>query len=164
LSFEPSDRLRSDYRHTLFDIDDRVLMMNKDTIDKPKPKRKITYKQKKFVEKYVELGGNATQAALAAFDIKDNNLVTAGGVGYEYLNKPQVRELLESYAVPIVEHVRTLATNARSEYVQLEASRDILDRAGYKAVERVENVSINVTLSGTLASKRQIDTGNSVTP
>lgn len=137
------------------------MVMDDLIVDKPKKKRKITYKQKQFVKAYVELGGNGTRAALKAFDIKDNNPVTANAVATEYLQKPLVRELLESYAVPIVEHVRTLATNARSEYVQLEASRDILDRAGYKAVERVENVSINVTLSGTLASKRSIDTGSS---
>ena len=32
--------------------------------------------------------------------------------------------------------VRRLATSAKSEYVQLEASKDLLDRAGYKPIDR----------------------------
>ena len=32
--------------------------------------------------------------------------------------------------------VRRLATGAKSEYVQLEASKDLLDRAGYKPIDR----------------------------
>jgi len=32
--------------------------------------------------------------------------------------------------------VRRLSQNAKSEYVQLEASKDLLDRAGYKPIDR----------------------------
>jgi len=32
--------------------------------------------------------------------------------------------------------VRRLAQSAKSEYVQLEASKDLLDRAGYKPIDR----------------------------
>ena len=32
--------------------------------------------------------------------------------------------------------VRRLAMSAKSEYVQLEASKDLLDRAGYKPIDR----------------------------
>ena len=42
-----------------------------------------------------------------------------------------------------------LALSAKSEYVQLEASKDLLDRAGFKAPEKVQHqhdVSINIDL------------------
>ena len=32
--------------------------------------------------------------------------------------------------------VRRLSSGAKSEYVQLEASKDLLDRAGYKPIDR----------------------------
>ena len=34
--------------------------------------------------------------------------------------------------------VRRLSQGAKSEYVQLEASKDLLDRAGYKPVDRAQ--------------------------
>ena len=45
-----------------------------------------------------------------------------------------------------------LSTNAKSEYVQLEASKDILDRAGYKPVEKSMslvqgNISVSIDLT-----------------
>ena len=44
-----------------------------------------------------------------------------------------------------------LATNAKSEYVQMEASKDLLDRGGFKAPDRVQhqvggNLSIKIDL------------------
>ena len=38
-----------------------------------------------------------------------------------------------------------LATGARSEYVQLEASKDILDRAGFKPIDRSQ-VPVSYTI------------------
>ena len=46
--------------------------------------------------------------------------------------------------------VSTLAENAKSEYVRLEAGKDLLDRSGFKAPDRVQiegEVSINIDLS-----------------
>ena len=45
-----------------------------------------------------------------------------------------------------------LSSNAKSEYVQLEASKDILDRAGYKPVEKSMsliqgNINVSIDLS-----------------
>jgi hypothetical protein len=34
--------------------------------------------------------------------------------------------------------VMTLAQGAKSEYVQLEAAKDILDRAGFKPIDRAQ--------------------------
>ena len=54
---------------------------------------KLTRKQKKFVKELVENGGNATQAALKAYDTDDYN--TAGVIASENLNKPKIEKALE---------------------------------------------------------------------
>ena len=48
--------------------------------------------------------------------------------------------------------VLDLAQSAKSEYVQLEASKDILDRAGYKPVDKAMhlvqgNISVSIDLT-----------------
>ena len=47
-----------------------------------------------------------------------------------------VNEQLGMNATVAAARVINLATGARSEYVQLEASKDILDRAGFKPIDR----------------------------
>ena len=47
-----------------------------------------------------------------------------------------VTEQLGMNATIAASKVMKLATGARSEYVQLEASKDILDRAGFKPIDR----------------------------
>ena len=48
----------------------------------------------------------------------------------------RVAESLGTNAVYAAHKVMTLAQGAKSEYVQLEAAKDILDRAGFKPIER----------------------------
>ena len=48
--------------------------------------------------------------------------------------------------------VLTLAQGAKSEYVQLEASKDILDRAGFKPIDRSQvqiagDIRVSIDLS-----------------
>ena len=69
----------------------------------------------------------------------------------EQLRK-EVNELIGISAVNATHRVANLSMNAKSEYVQLEASKDILDRAGYKAPDKVMhshvgNISVNIDLS-----------------
>lgn len=56
------------------------------------PRDKLTPKQEKFVKAYTETG-NATQSALLTYNTNDP--VTAGAIGYENLNKPQVAAAIE---------------------------------------------------------------------
>ena len=54
-------------------------------------------------------------------------------------------------ATKAVQQVARLATGAKSEYVQLEASKDILDRAGYKPIDRSQvqvagDIRVNIDL------------------
>lgn len=64
----------------------------------------------------------------------------------------QVQEAIGLNATKAVAQVSKLATGAKSEYVQLEASKDILDRAGYKPIERAQvqvagDISVSIDLS-----------------
>lgn len=53
----------------------------------------MTLKQRQFVKKYIENNGNATQAAIEAYDV--NNRHTAESIGSENLRKPEVQREIE---------------------------------------------------------------------
>lgn len=54
---------------------------------------KLTAKQDKFVKAYLLNGGNAMQAAISA----GYSEKTAGEMGYENLNKPQIKKAIEEH-------------------------------------------------------------------
>lgn len=56
-------------------------------------KRRPTPKQQHFIQAYAETGGNATQAALQAYDTQDYN--TAKAIGCENLTKPYIRQEID---------------------------------------------------------------------
>ena len=68
----------------------------------------------------------------------------------EYFNS-KVAEIGRLGAIPAVHTIVRLATEAKSDYVKLEASKDILDRSGFKAPDRVQhqvggNLNIKIDL------------------
>jgi len=93
-----------------------------------------------FVREYVDNGGNATQAAIAVGVSK----ASARTVGYR-LKARLVKEIdaeqkaqLEGYAPRAIRQIQNLAENAESENVKLKANADLLDRAGWKPVDKTE--------------------------
>lgn len=106
--------------------------------------RGLTKKQRGFVHDYLKTG-NGTLAALNNYDIegKDRNN-TASVIASENIAKPRIREYLESRAKRAAEIVYELAENAETEQVKLSASKDILDRAGFKAIDKSLNVNVNL--------------------
>lgn len=88
----------------------------------------LTLKQRNFTEAYLETG-NATEAADRAYKPKNRN--TAHAIGAENLRKPTIRAFLDENAPDALATIRKLSMNAKSENVRLNASKDILDRAGY---------------------------------
>ena len=103
--------------------------------------KKLTPKQLALVDTLVSKGCSITQAAKeAGYADGDSGRVTAS----KALQQPHVQqymmqwvtELLGMNATIAASRVMKLATGAKSEYVQLEASKDILDRAGYKPIDR----------------------------
>ena len=97
----------------------------------------LTEMQARLAEEVVLGGRNKTQAIKAAGYASVSS-------GFNALRLPHVREYIRSLinehlqdsAIVAVRTIRDLMTDARSDYVKLEASKDILDRAGFKPADR----------------------------
>jgi phage terminase small subunit len=103
--------------------------------------RKLTEKQTALVDTLVATGCSIKDAAASAGYAKGE----AGRVSAsKALKQPHVQqymmqrvsETIGLNATTAAAKVMQLAQGARSEYVQLEASKDILDRAGFKSPDR----------------------------
>ena len=119
--------------------------------------RKLTKRQSALVEAYVANGGNVTKAAQeAGYAAGDSGRVTA----QKSMKLPHVQQYMmvvvaqqfSRYAPAAVHQLAGLSKGAKSEYVQLEASKDLLDRAGFKPIDRSQ-----VQLAGDI--KVSIDLG-----
>ena len=102
---------------------------------------KLTPKQIKLVDTLVAQGCSITQASqIAGYAQGDAGRVTAS----KALKLPHVQDYMmrcinESIGMNATiasSKLVKLAKGAKSEYVQLEASKDILDRAGFKAPDK----------------------------
>mgnify|MGYP000721657979 CR=1 FL=1 len=51
------------------------------------------------------------------------------------------KEALKGYASKALHQIQTLAETAVSENVKLNANRDLLDRAGWKPIDRSEHIT-----------------------
>ena len=106
-------------------------------------------RDEEFVREYVGNGGNATQAAIAVGASK----ASASTVGYRMKTRltkeidAEQKLQLEGYAPKAISQIQNLAENAESENVKLKANADLLDRAGWKPVDKTE-----VTETGRLES------------
>ena len=103
--------------------------------------KKLTDKQTRLVDTLVALGCSVTHAAReAGYAEGESGRVSAS----KALRQPHVQqymmqrvsEQLGMNATVAASKVLKLASGAKSEYVQLEASKDILDRAGFKPIDR----------------------------
>ena len=115
-----------------------------------------TPKQKKFVKEYIDTG-NGTKSALKAYDTK--NINAAAVIASENLRKPKVIEYLESKAGKAAERVVVLSEQEDNLPVALNASKDILDRAGFKPIEKSQSVNLNLNaeLKNSKESRKLID-------
>mgnify|MGYP001462134867 CR=1 FL=1 len=118
---------------------------------------KITEKQKKLVDTLVAKGCSIKQASEDAGYAKgESGRVTAS----KALKTPHVQQYMmqaisESMgmnATKALNKIVQLSSNAKSEYVSLEASKDLLDRAGFKAPDKVMhshvgNIEVKIDLS-----------------
>jgi phage terminase small subunit len=119
--------------------------------------RRLTTKQKDLVDTIVASGCSVKEAsAKAGYSEGESGRVTASKTlrlphVQEYMQQ-RVRESIGLNATVASKRILDLSTNAKSEYVQLEASKDILDRAGYKPIEKSMslvqgNISVSIDLS-----------------
>jgi len=102
--------------------------------------RKLTAKQQRFVEEYLRNGGQQTQAAqLAGYAPGIADDMASRLVRNPLIQKAlaiQTVATLGLYAIPALHRVRTLVDHSRSDYVKLEAAKDLLDRAGFGKPDR----------------------------
>jgi phage terminase small subunit len=121
----------------------------------------LTDKQQAFVDLYVSTGGKVGIASQRA-GYADR------AQGSKLLRDPRVIKAIQErmtdaigvHAAAALGTVVKLAKSAKSDYVRLEAAKDILDRAGYKPPERVDH-----RLSGDLSVSFDIaPTAIDVTP
>jgi len=117
----------------------------------------VTDKQARLVDTLVASGCSITEAAReAGYASGESGRVTAS----KALRLPHVQAYMMNRITDTLGLNATIATSkllqlargAKSEYVQLEASKDILDRAGFKAPERhmhlhAGNISVQIDLT-----------------
>jgi len=92
-------------------------------------------KHKEFADEYIDTG-NATKSVKEVFDIENDNV--AANKGHRLLRNAKIREYLADKAETAASIVFELAKGATNENVRLGASKDILDRAGFKPVEKTD--------------------------
>ena len=103
----------------------------------------MTDKQTAFVKEFA-LTGYATQSAIkAGYSAKTASQKAhqlRGQFAIEIEN--ETRHLMQSAVPGALAQIVDLASHATSEQVRLQAAKDILDRAGLKPTERIENITV----------------------
>ena len=107
----------------------------------PVSNRKLTRRQIALVDAYVANGGTVTQAAKeAGYAEGDSGRVSAQRAMKTAHVKQHMMQVVadefSKHAPMALGQLAGLSKGAKSEYVQLEASKDLLDRAGFKPVDR----------------------------
>jgi hypothetical protein len=114
---------------------------NKETQMGQVAQQKLTKRQMALVDHLVATGESLAKAAEAAgYAQGESGRVTASKTirlphVQQYMMQ-RVAETIGMNATSAAAQVMKLARGAKSEYVQLEAAKDILDRAGFKPVDR----------------------------
>jgi len=120
--------------------------------------RKLTPKQTRLVDIFVTEGGTMQQAAEKAGYAPGNSAISVAARTFKqphvqaYMAQ-RIREEMSTLSVKALNRVANLVDGAKSEYVQLEASKDLLDRAGFKPIDRSQvqlagDIKVTIDLSG----------------
>jgi phage terminase small subunit len=122
----------------------------------PTNNHNISEKARKLVDILVSSGCTITEASKLAGYKGNSARVSAS----KMLRKPEVQAYMMQevqrafglHSAKAVAKLAKLSSQAKSEYVQLEASKDILDRAGFKAPDKHQhlvagNFNINIDLT-----------------
>jgi len=119
--------------------------------------RKLTDKQTALVDTIVASGCTITEAATqAGYASGESGRVTASkALKLPHVQHYMMQRMGEEFglsATVAAGQLRRLVTGAKSEYVQLEAAKDLLDRAGYKPIDRSQvqvagDIKVSIDLS-----------------
>jgi len=103
----------------------------------------LTDKQAAFV-KEVALTGNGTQSAIKAGYSAKTAYSKAHSLRAQFAVEieNETRRLMASAVPGALAQIVDLASHATSEQVRLQAAKDIMDRAGLKPTERIENITV----------------------
>ena len=98
-----------------------------------------TDKQERFIESYC-LTGNAAKAAEMAGYSKKGSKQMGYMLKHQFSSEidERMKKMIQDAVPGALAQVNDLVANAVSEGVRLNACRDVLDRAGFKPVERQE--------------------------
>ena len=103
----------------------------------------MTDKQAAFVREFA-LTGNATQSAIRAGYSEKSAYQKGFQLRWQFTREieEETRRLMQGAVPGALAQVVDLAASAQSEAVRLQAAKDILDRAGLKPTERIEQVTV----------------------
>lgn len=123
-------------------------MQSNTRIVKPsKVQGKLTYKQRQFINEYKKTG-NGVQSALKA-GYGNGKYQVAASSATALLKNPKVLAVLNDH-VEEAELVIASLMHSDNEQIALAAAKETLDRTVGKAVQRSENVNINITVESML--------------
>lgn len=112
---------------------------------KPNAPYVLTDKQSKFVDNMLANGGSRTQSAIdAGYSPKSAHVEASRLCKNTAVLQALYDRSLQSLSVDAIKALHTvssLSSDAKSEYVRLEASKDIMDRAGLRS-EDTTNTSV----------------------
>lgn len=121
---------------------------------------KLTDKQRLLVDTIVAEGCSIKEAAKKAGYSKEGSEEAGRITASRTLRLPKVQQYMQSRiadtlglgAVRASKKLIDLTSSAKSEYVQLEAAKDILDRTGMRVPDKVKHsiegdIKINIDLS-----------------
>ena len=119
--------------------------------------RSLTTKQKELVDTIVTTGCSITEASQKVGYAKGESgrVVASKTLRLPHVQRYMMERIANTIGLGAISASRKmveLSNGARSEYVQLEASKDILDRAGIRMPDRIQHevageVKINIDLS-----------------
>jgi len=101
--------------------------------------REITKASKAFADEYMETG-NGVQSALKGYKLTNYN--SAKVLASRMITHDNVKKYIASKAQDASSMIYKLSQKGKAEVIRLNASRDILDRAGFKPVERTDITSM----------------------
>lgn len=103
----------------------------------------LTKKEKGFAKDYMDTG-NGVQSALKNYDTE--SYFSAGAIASQNLKKLQIQQYIAEHAEDAESMIYKLSQQAKSEMVRYVSSKDIMDRAGHKPVEKTQSTSLNVNI------------------
>ena len=119
--------------------------------------KKLTEKQTALVDTLVANGCSIKKAAeLAGYSKGESGRVSASkALKLPHVQQYMMQRMNEQFglsATIAAGRLRSLVSDAKSEYVQLEAAKDLLDRAGYKPIDRSQvqvagDIQVSIDLS-----------------